>query len=138
VSPSPTLTAPPTALPTATRTRTPLTAPTASATPGPASGGDAVISDAAAVPSPWNGRVPLRIALLLQGDAQQVRWKLYSKALVCVRQGQLGPRSRGWSQAPLDLEATGLASNLYYLVLTAEGQGKANVCKKKLRVMILP
>jgi len=62
---------------------------------------------------------------------------LYSTALVCVRQGTLGAQARGWDYAPMDLEASGLAKGLYYLVLTAEGAGKTNVCKAKLKLMLL-
>jgi hypothetical protein len=97
-----------------------------------------VISDAAVLPSVWTGRSGLKVAVLLQGDAEQVRWKLYSEALTCVRQGELGPRSQGWTQGTADLQVFGLARGLYYLVLTAEGQGKTNVCRKKVKVMVLP
>jgi hypothetical protein len=100
-------------------------------------GGDPVISSAVFMPSAWNGQGMLRVAMLLKGPADQVRWKLYSTALVCVRQGTLGAQARGWDYAPMDLEASGLAKGLYYLVLTAEGAGKTNVCKAKLKLMLL-
>jgi hypothetical protein len=73
---------------------------------------------------PFPNPNPLSLALELEGPADQVSFKLYSRAEVVVYSLEGGPAPAGWSRLPLpagwDHE---LANGAYYGVLQASRAG---------------
>lgn len=66
---------------------------------------------AVAAPNPVAG-ARLRLSLQTEGPADQVLVRIYSPALVCVRQAEAPGAAKGWSQLTVGLD--GLSPGLYH------------------------
>ena len=145
VTPTATLTSTPSPVDTATRTstRTPtptptltltwtltatpaISSPTATDTAQPDDGPNR-IDQHACVPNPWNGVTPAFIAAHLQGHADRVVVRIYTKAMVCLGQSELGARGPGWCQVPLPAEMLAAPSGAYYYQVHSERSGQKDL-----------
>ena len=121
---------------TATLTATPTQAnggPTA--TPIPLDHGDPKVIHVVAVPQPVTGPIAwLRVEL--EGDADELQLRLYSKALTKVAvlscPGSFGP---GWNQAAFFLPE--LSTGTYYMQVLALRQGHASAPSRPGRLVLL-
>jgi len=97
------------------------TAVPATATPG----GPLAIQKTQPWPSPWNGADPGWVSVLLQGNCDSLKLKVYTKAMVCVGERDAGAQPGGWVAVALpDAMNTGIAAGLYYYRITAERGGQ--------------
>ncbi len=148
-SPSPTASASPTASPSATPTAdmtgTPMPSPTATpsgtAAPSSAAGGPGALSgvnlilQAVPVPNPNPGV----FAVDLEGPADQVTLRLYSKAMDCVLVLPIpGAYQAGWNRVPLPAGWSDcLANDLYYAVLESRQNGLSRQARHPVLIDIL-
>lgn len=89
-------------------------------------------------PMPLRPGQPARLAVKLQGPADAIELKVYTKALICVGRLTLGPGSGGWNQLilPSDWTAT-LSPGLYYYEVTAlRGDARVQAAKPG-KIMVL-
>lgn len=81
------------------------------------------------------GPTPL-IKFKLSGPAAALRWKLYTRALVVVDATEAAQTMQaGWNQSALKLP-TDLASDLYYLELSAL-RGTVTSPRKMVKLMVI-
>jgi len=66
---------------------------------------------------PWPNPNPLGLAVKLEGGADSVALRIYSKALVRLADARvMGPFSAGWARLPLPPGwSRGLANGVYYV-----------------------
>ena len=141
-TPPATLSATPTSTPTFTSTQTacacaPTSTSTASPTPllsGPSTSAPTILN-VVPVPNPAHGDWWV-LAVQLSGPADSLSFKAYSQAETAVRKLELpGPFAQGWNSVAVP--AAGLAQDLYYLKLHANGGGQSSADCKAVRLLYL-
>lgn len=87
-------------------------------------GGKLVILQTQPWPSPYTGG-PGWVSVNLEGPADDLVLKVYSKAMVLVGASDAGPQPAGWVSValPTDMNA-GVANGLYYYTVSAERGGQ--------------
>ena len=124
----------PSASPGGTVTDTPSPTGTPSVAPG---AGTLHILGQVPVPSPWSGRGPCDLDLLLDGPADAWTVRLYSAALVRVATVHGGPGGPGWVRLPLAGAVASLPAGLYFYVVTAQRGGTQSAGHSVGRLIIL-
>ena len=136
---TPTRTVPPS--PSASATASPLVIFTATATPTAAgsppvatpAGGTLSILDLEALPNP--GAKEIRV--LLDGDCDSLRLRIYSPALVRVLQVDSGPMQAGWNALALPEAWASMAPGLYFARATALRGSQSSLPSRPIRLLVL-
>lgn len=87
-------------------------------------GGKLVILQTQPWPSPYTGNGPGWVSVDLEGPADNLALKVYTKAMVLVGTSDAGPQPAGWVSVPLPTTIAGAADGLYYFTVSAERGGQ--------------
>ena len=90
------------------------------------------------VPSPWDGSGTAYVMAKLAGHCDRLTLKVYTRALVCVGNQELGAQNSGWAKIAVPKEFQSQASNgTYFYIVTAERAGQKNLTKAVGKLVVL-
>jgi hypothetical protein len=100
-----------------------------------AAGGPNQILRHGPAPNPSNGTGC--VAVELNGPADSVVLRVYSKAMVCIGFSSIGAQAPGWTKVPLPLEMALQPDGLYYYQVKSIRQGAENLEPGTGKFMVL-